>query len=197
MRRVAMVVALTIAAGTLTGCGAMDAVDYYWQGAAGQMDILARAKPIPEVIDESQDAALKVRLARVQEIRAYASRELGLPDNASYTRYADLGRPFVVWNVFATPELSLEPRQWCFPVAGCVNYRGYFREAEARDEATRISSGGDDTWVSGVPAYSTLGYFDDPVLSTFIGLARDRSGPNGVPRARAPDGVRQGRYSVQ
>ena len=157
-----------LATAALCGCGAMEAVDYYWQGAAGQMDILARAKPIPDVIGESEDAALKARLARVQEIRAYASRELGLPDNASYTRYADLGRPFVVWNVFAAPELSLTPRQWCFPVAGCVNYRGYFDEADARVEAARFHAAGDDVWVSGVPAYSTLGYFDDPVLSTFV-----------------------------
>ena len=156
------------AALALSGCGAMEAIDYYWQGAAGQMDVIARAKPIPDVIGESEDAALKARLARVQEIRAYASRELGLPDNASYTRYADLGRPFVVWNVFAAPELSLAPRQWCFPVAGCVSYRGYFDEADARAEAARLRAAGDDVWVSGVPAYSTLGYFDDPVLSTFV-----------------------------
>ncbi|MFO1324911.1 MAG: aminopeptidase [Burkholderiales bacterium] len=156
------------AALALAGCGAMEAADYYWQGAAGQLDILARAKPIPEVIGESPDAALRQRLARVQGIRAFASRELALPDNASYTRYADLGRPFVVWNVFAAPELSLKARQWCFPVAGCVNYRGYFKESEARDEAARLAADGDDVWVSGVPAYSTLGYFDDPVLSTFV-----------------------------
>jgi predicted aminopeptidase len=153
---------------TLAGCGAMEAADYYWQGASGQLDILARSKPIPEVIGETSDATLKQRLARVQEIRAYASAELGLPANASYTRYADLGRQFVVWNVFAAPELSLRPRQWCFPVAGCVNYRGYFNEQEARAEAARLAALGDDVWVSGVPAYSTLGYFDDPILSTFI-----------------------------
>lgn len=152
----------------LAGCSALDTADYYWKGAQGQLDILARAKPIDHVIAESPDAALKQRLARVQEIRVYASRELGLPDNASYTRYSDLGRPFVVWNVFANPELSLKPRQWCFPVAGCVNYRGYFTEQEARDEASRLAAAGDDVWVSGVPAYSTLGYFDDPVLSTFV-----------------------------
>ncbi len=146
----------------------METADYYWQGASGQLDILARSKPIHEVIGESPDAALRQRLARVQEIRAFASRELGLPDNASYTKYADLGRPFVVWNVFAAPELSLTPRQWCFPIAGCVSYRGYFSESEARAEAARLQAAGDDVWVSGVPAYSTLGYFDDPVLSTFV-----------------------------
>src|SRR6185295_4027488 len=128
----------------------------------------ARAKPIPEVIATTSDAALKGRLMRAQEIRAFASRELGLPDNRSYTSYADLERPYAVWNVFATPELSLTPRQWCFPVAGCVAYRGYFAEADARAEAARLKAEGDDVWVSGVPAYSTLGYFDDPVLSTFV-----------------------------
>lgn len=152
----------------LAGCGAADTADYYWQSAAGQLGIMARAKPIDVVIGESPDAALKQRLVRVQEIRAYASRELGLPDNASYTRYADLERPYVVWNVFAAPPLSLKARQWCFPVAGCVSYRGYFNEKEARAEAARLAAAGDDVWVAGVPAYSTLGYFDDPVLSTFI-----------------------------
>lgn len=152
----------------LAGCSAFEAADYYWQGASGQMDILARAKPIDDVIAQGDDAALAKRLARVQAIRAYASRELGLPDNKSYTRYSDLGRPFVVWNVFATPALSLTARQWCFPVAGCVSYRGYFRESEARDEAARLAANGDDVFVSGVPAYSTLGYFEDPILSTFV-----------------------------
>jgi predicted aminopeptidase len=152
----------------VAGCGAMEAADYYWQGASGQLDILARTKPIPDVIAESGDAVLTQRLQRVQQIRAYASSALALPDNRSYTTYADLGRSFVVWNVFATPELSLKPRQWCFPVAGCVNYRGYFNEAEAREEAARLHAAGEDVVVSGVPAYSTLGYFDDPVLSTFV-----------------------------
>ena len=163
MRKLTLLFALTLA-----GCGAMETADYYWQGASGQLDILARSKPIHEVIGDSSDVSLNQRLVRVQEIRAFASRELGLPNNASYTKYADLGRPFVVWNVFAAPELSLAPRQWCFPIAGCVSYRGYFNEAEAKAEAARLRAAGDDVWVSGVPAYSTLGYFDDPVLSTFI-----------------------------
>ena len=129
-RRTASIGALA-ATLALSGCG----VDYYWQGVTGQVDLLARAKPIPEVIESTHDPALKDRLERAQAIRAYASRELALPDNKSYTSYADLGRPFVLWNVFATPQLSLTPRQWCFPVAGCVNYRGYFAEADARAEA--------------------------------------------------------------
>jgi predicted aminopeptidase len=152
----------------LAGCGAMESTGYYWQGAAGQLDILARAQPIDDVIAQGDDAALAARLARVKAIRAYASRELGLPDNRSFTRYSDLGRPYVVWNVFAAPPLSLAARQWCFPVAGCVSYRGYFHEAEARAEAARLAAAGEDVHVSGVPAYSTLGYFDDPILSTFV-----------------------------
>jgi predicted aminopeptidase len=152
----------------LAGCGAFQAADYYWQGASGQLDILTRAKPIDEVIAQGDDAALARRLTRVQGIRAYASRELGLPDNHSFTRYSELGRPFVVWNVYASPPLSLTARQWCFPVAGCVSYRGYFQESEARAEAARLAAAGDDVYVSGVPAYSTLGYFDDPILSTFV-----------------------------
>ena len=94
-------------AALLAGCSAVDTVDFYWQGAAGQMDLLARARPIPEVI-EGGDRALAMRLGRVREIRAFASKELGLPDNGSYTRYTDLGRPFVLWNVFAAPSLSLK-----------------------------------------------------------------------------------------
>jgi len=149
----------------LPGCSD---IEYYWQGVAGQTDLLARAKPITEVIATTPDNALKSKLQRAQEIRAFASRELGLPDNRSYTSYADLGRPYAVWNVFAAPELSLTPRQWCFPVAGCVNYRGYFAEGDARAEAARLKAAGDDVHTSGIPAYSTLGYFDDPVLSTFV-----------------------------
>lgn len=164
----ARIAALLVWAGALHALAGCSVVEFYWQGIVGQADLLARAKPIAEVIDATPDAALKARLENVQAIRAFATRELGLPDNRSYTTYADLGRPFVVWNVFAAPELSLAPRQWCFPVAGCVAYRGYFAEDDARAEAVRLAAAGDDVHVGGVPAYSTLGYFDDPVLSTFV-----------------------------
>ena len=150
----------------LSGCSA---VEFYWQGIAGQLDLFSQARPVAAVVATTGDPVLKERLARAQAIRAFASRELALPDNGSYTRYADLGRPFVVWNVFAAPELSLAARQWCFPVAGCVNYRGYFAEGNARAEGARLAATGDDVYVGGVPAYSTLGYFDDPMLSSFIG----------------------------
>lgn len=149
----------------LAGC---TTADYYWQGVRGQMDLLDRAKPIPAILATTDDPILKRKLERVLSIREYASRELGLPDNPSYRSYSDLGRRFVLWNVFATPELSLEPRQWCFPVVGCVNYRGYFDEAAARAEASMLGAAGDDVYVGGVPAYSTLGYFNDPMVSTFV-----------------------------
>jgi len=160
--RQAVVVGLALALG---GCSA---AEFYWQGITGQADLLARSRPIPEVVRDMPDGVLKTKLAHVQAMRAFATRELGLPDNGSYTRYADVGRPFVVWNVFAAPQLSLDARQWCFPVAGCVAYRGYFSEADARAEADRLAGEGFDVHVGGVPAYSTLGWFDDPVLSTFI-----------------------------
>src|SRR6185437_1534612 len=117
---------------------------------------------------ETDDAGLKIRLRRIAEMRAFASHELALPSNGSYTRYTDLGRPFVSWTVFATPELSLAARRWCFPIAGCVGYRGYFRETQAQDEALRLQADGDDVYVGHIPAYSTLGYFDDPILSSFV-----------------------------
>jgi predicted aminopeptidase len=152
----------------LSACAAIQTVDYYWQSAAGQFDLVSRARSIHDVIAETDDKGLKIRLERIGKMRRFASDTLGLPANGSYTRYTELDRPFVAWNVFATPELSLQPRRWCFPVAGCVNYRGYFREAEAKDEAKRLQSDGEDVYVGGVPAYSTLGYFDDPILSSFV-----------------------------
>lgn len=154
-----------VAAAALSGCSTLE---FYWQGIAGQLDVLARAKPVEEVLETTNDAALRTRLQRSQAIRHFASTKLDLPDNGSFRRYADIGRSFVVWNVFATPELSLKPRESCFPIAGCVAYRGYFAEEAAREEAARFKADGDDVYVGGVPAYSTLGYFDDPVLSTYI-----------------------------
>jgi len=144
-------------------------VSYYFQSLGGQLDIWRRERPIEDVIaDPATAQALKDRLSQVLEIRAFASRELGLPDNSSYRRYADLGRPFVVWNVFAAPEFSVQPLQSCFLFAGCVSYRGYFAREGAERFAAGLAEQGHDIYIGGVPAYSTLGYFADPVLSTFI-----------------------------
>ena len=146
----------------LSGC-------YLMQAARGQLDLNARRVPVPTVLS-SPDTRTEVarRLALAARIRDYASAELGLPDNASYRSYADLGRPFVVWNVYAAPAYSVDPRTWCFPVAGCVAYRGYFAEAAARSFARRLEMRGYDVAVGGVPAYSTLGHFADPLLSTML-----------------------------
>jgi predicted aminopeptidase len=160
------VAAAAVVLPAIAGCGT---AEFYLQGISGQLDLLARARPIAEVVASTSDPRLKARLEHAEAIRTFASRELGLPDNGSYTRYVALDRPYAVWNVFAAPEFSLVPRQWCFPVAGCVNYRGYFAETDARAEVARLASTGDDVHIGGVPAYSTLGYFDDPMLSTFIG----------------------------
>lgn len=142
---------------------------YYVQAAQGQFSLLSDAKPIDAwLADPNVGDKLKSRLAKVREIRRFAARELGLPDNASYTSYADLKRPFVLWNVMAAPELSMTPTQWCFPIAGCVNYRGYYSKDEAQSFADGLRRNGYDVQVAGVPAYSTLGWFNDPVLSSFI-----------------------------
>ena len=150
----------------LAGCAG---IEYYAQAISGQLEILRRAEPIERALAQpGASAQLKARLERVLRMRAFASRELALPDNESYRRYADLGRQYVVWNVFAAPEFSVEPKQSCFPFAGCVDYRGFFAEADARGHAAGLRSQGYDVFVAGAPAYSTLGWFDDPVLSTFV-----------------------------
>lgn len=150
----------------LSGCAQMG---YYAQAMQGQMSLLASAKPIDTwLADPKVEDSLKTRLRQTREIRAFAARELGLPDNGSYKSYANLKRPYVMWNVVATPELSLKPVQWCFPIAGCVDYRGYYSREAAQAFADGLRAQGLDVRVSGVPAYSTLGWFDDPVLSTFI-----------------------------
>jgi predicted aminopeptidase len=158
-----------VAAALLPLIGGCSNLGYYWQSVSGQLDIWHRERPIEEVMaDPASASSLKERLARVLEIRAFASRELGLPDNDSYRRYADLGRPFAVWNVFAAPEFSVQLNQSCFLFAGCVSYRGYFAKSDADGYAATLAGQGNDVYVGGVPAYSTLGWFADPVLNTFI-----------------------------
>lgn len=144
-------------------------ISYYAQATEGQMQLMAAARPIPEVLkDPATDPGLRRQLEQVIAIREFATRELALPDNGSFRSYADLGRPFVVWNVFAAPEFSLDLQQWCMIFVGCVNYRGYFRKDDAELYAGKLSRAGSDTYVGGVSDYSTLGYFNDPVLNTFL-----------------------------
>ncbi len=149
------------------GCGS---VGYYAQAVQGHFALVSAARPLEQwLADPSTPQALRERLERAQRLRAFAVRELALPDNASYTRYADLDRDYAVWNVFAAAEFSVEARRECFLFAGCVSYRGFFAQHDARLHAARLQLEGYDVFVGGVPAYSTLGWFDDPLLSTFIG----------------------------
>lgn len=142
---------------------------YYAQAVGGHLSVMRASRPIQDVLlDPAADPALKKQLNDVFAAREFASRELGLPDNDSYRAYADLGRPFVVWNVFAAPELSVRPEHWCMAFVGCVSYRGYYDRAEAERYADELRASGLDTYVGGVPAYSTLGYMSDPVLNTFL-----------------------------
>jgi predicted aminopeptidase len=139
------------------------------QAARGQLEVMNKREPIDEVIDASDTSAeLAERLELVNEARQFSIDELLLPDNDSYRSYADVERDYVVWNVFAAPEFSLESKSWCFPVAGCVNYRGYFAEEKARRKADQLKDDGYDVAVGGVAAYSTLGKFSDPVLNTMM-----------------------------
>lgn len=162
--RIAM---LLVAVLLLEGC-------YYFQAARGQLDLMHRRRPINEVItDSSTPAELRERLSLVNDARQFAIDTLLLPDNESYRSYADLERDFVVWNVVAAAEFSIDPKQWCYPVAGCVAYRGYFAEESARKLAAKLEAQGYDVMVGGVPAYSTLGRFADPVLNTMMRWSDD------------------------
>lgn len=150
----------------LAGCAN---VAYYAQAVGGHLQLMGAAQPIPALIrDRDTDPGFKVKLEQVAAIREFASRELALPDNGSYRSYADLGRPFVVWNVFAAKEFSVDLESWCLLFVGCVNYRGYYDKAAAERFAETLRARGLETHVGSVPAYSTLGFFDDPVLNTFL-----------------------------
>jgi predicted aminopeptidase len=161
LARAAIVGAAVVA---LAGCA------FYWQAIGGQLDLLRKRTPIDELLaDPGLDPKLKNELGAVAEIRKFAVTDLLLPDNKSYTTYVALDRPYVVWNVVAAKEFSVEPKRWCFPFAGCVSYRGFFDRADAERFEKELAKEGYDTSSGGSDAYSTLGYFADPVLSTMIG----------------------------
>jgi predicted aminopeptidase len=155
----------------VSGCSTLG---YYAHVANGQAKLLSHRQPIAKLVaDENVDSSLRTRLARAEEARRFASAKLGLPRNASYTSYVDLGRPYVTWNVFATPALSVDPITHCFPFAGCVAYLGFFDKAKAEREATRLGAEGNDTAIEGTAAYSTLGWFSDPILSSMLRWSDD------------------------
>ena len=185
----ALALALGLLAGGFGGCasiggapGSMSSLAYYSQSIGGHLDLVQRARPVDEwLADPATPPALRERLQLAQRLRSFAVSALGLPDNASYRRYADLQRTAVVWNVVAAPALSLKLKTWCYPLLGCVGYRGFFKREDAEAEAAVQRAAGLETAVYGVPAYSTLGQTDwlggDPLLNTFVkgseaGLAR-------------------------
>lgn len=166
-RRLALAAAVPL---LLSGC-------YYGHLAHGQYGLISKRAPIEKLLrDPATSPALRDRLTKALEARRFASRELQLPDNGSYMTYADLGRPFAVWNVFATPELSLRPHEWCYPFLGCQSYRGYFERERGEVLAAELRAEGLDVFVAGIGAYSTLGWFDDPILSTMRGADEELAG---------------------
>ncbi len=164
---------LAVLAGLLTGLWGCSTLGYYGQAVGGHLDLLQRSRPVADwLADESTPAALRERLRLSQQMRDFAVTELHLPDNRSYRSYADLGREAVVWNVVAAPELGLALKTWCFPLMGCVGYRGTFERGPADALAAELQAQGWETRVYGVPAYSTLGWTNwlggDPLLNTFL-----------------------------
>ncbi|WP_026067324.1 aminopeptidase [Pseudomonas fluorescens] len=156
----------------LSGCSS---VSYYGQLAGGQWQLLRAREPVTKVIaDPSRAQPLRDHLAQSQKARTFASEHLHLPDNQSYRLYADIGRPYVVWNVFATQEFSLSAENHCFPIAGCVAYRGYYNQGAARGEAALLRQQGMDVSIGGVEAYSTLGWFNDPIMSSMMNWGDER-----------------------
>lgn len=167
-RRMIIVALLAASSALLGGCG----VGYYWQASTGHLQLMRLRRPVPDVVaDPDTTDDVRAKLLTASQALDFAHTELGLPDNGSYRQYADTGREFVVWNVVAAPEFALDARTWCFPVAGCISYRGYFAEDGARNYADGLREQGDDVFVGGVAAYSTLGRFEDPILNTMIDYA--------------------------
>jgi predicted aminopeptidase len=159
---------------SLIACGCQG-VSYYGQAVWGQARIMWSEQPISAVLENpGTPQPTRETLAYVLTVREFAQAQLHLPPGGSYRSFAEVGRPYVAWNVFAAPEFSLEPRTWCYPVAGCATYRGYFSKDAAERCASDLQSEGYDVYVGGVTAYSTLGWFEDPVLSTFLVLGRAR-----------------------
>jgi predicted aminopeptidase len=155
--------AVALICASVAGC-------YIVESARGQLDLMSKREPIPRIIaNPSTPPAVRTQLEAVSHIRKFAVDDLGLPDNGSYRSYADVGRPYVVWNVVVAPEFSVEAKEWCYPIVGCVAYRGYFALPRARSFAGKLQRRGFDVSVDGVAAYSTLGHFNDPVLNTMLG----------------------------
>jgi predicted aminopeptidase len=161
-----------IAALMLLGC---QSAGYYAQAIWGQAQMVMLKRPVDELLEDPETPrAVKEKLAYVMALREFARKELQLPVGGAYSSYTDIAGSYVIWNVFAAPEFSLEPKMWCYPVIGCASYRGYFSHGNAEEYANSLRRDGFDVFVTGVTAYSTIGWFDDPVLGTFLRLDKAR-----------------------
>ena len=159
-------VLVLLAASTVSACSSFG---YYMDLMAGHSELLEQQKPVSELIeDKKTNEGLRKALLKSQKIRDFASKSLYLPENDSYRQYADLNRPFVVWNVVAAKKLSVEAKKWCFLFVGCLSYKGYFSKKDAQIEAKQLAAAGYDVHIAGAKAYSTLGWFDDPLLNTMM-----------------------------
>ncbi|WP_455376110.1 aminopeptidase [Kaarinaea lacus] len=164
--RITTIVLVSIIALVTVSCSN---ISYYAQSIAGGYSVLAGREPVDDVLaDPNVDDSVKDKLKTVLKIRDFATSDMQLPDNDSYRTYVDLKRPYAVWNVFAAPEFSMEMKEWCFLFVGCVRYRGYFDEADAEAYANELRQEGLDVYVTGIAAYSTIGWFDDPMMNTII-----------------------------
>ena len=150
----------------LVGCAD---IGYYWHSARGHLDIMNQRVDIDELLaDDQLDRNLRARLILVQNMRRFSVERLSLPENGSYSSYVNLQQPYVIQNLFAAPEFSTRLHQWCYPLIGCASYRGYYDEARLLDYVAELEAEGLEVYIGQVPAYSTLGWFEDPVLSSFV-----------------------------
>ena len=148
---------------------ACSSLSYYIDAANGHHQLMDKAQPIDELLQQPDlDKKLQQQLINFQQARDFASQQLHLPDNDSYKSFSDLGRDYVVWNVVAANEFSTKPKEWCFPFVGCLSYRGYFEKQKVDAYAQQLKQQGLDVYVAGVSAYSTLGWFDDPIVSSML-----------------------------
>jgi len=166
MGRIATLFVFIVLCVSISSCAQ---VSYYFQAVKGQTQLLNKRRPVEQILtDPDSPETLKQQLRKAEEIRLFGVQHLDLGDPGNFTQYADLDRKYAVWNVVAAPEFSIEPKTWCFPVAGCVAYKGFFDHALALREQKSLRGQGFDVLVYGVTAYSTLGWFEDPLLNTFI-----------------------------
>lgn len=152
---------------SLSGCAS---INYYSQSVQGQLEVMQKSQDIVDILKKNDISnSLRNKLNTVLLLRKFSTEQLGLPKNNSYLSYTDLERDYVIWNIFANEEFSIEPVQWCYLIVGCLSYRGYFSQSAAKQHAAKLAKQGYDIYLGGVPAYSTLGWFDDPILNTMLG----------------------------